>query len=211
MDEYYASRKRLRAAYPNPGNQASSSTNNFSYPGLPTPELQCDPASSPAMSSTPYTQSNALKVSSFANATPSKGKRKAMEFFDLTEESSATAPLRKPVGDGDVIDLTDDSETPAPFSNTTVNRSARDLSYRAQKMHPQPHHYPPQYPRPQQYPAVYDDLSPYQPYSDLKLESSSLSHSNTQRLSNPQQYPQPHQYAHASQGQLPQPSPYPGF
>jgi hypothetical protein len=211
MDEYYASRKRLRASYPSPGNQGSSSTNGFSYPGLPTPDLQRDPAPSPAMSSTPYTQSNALEVSFLSNTTPSKGKRKAMEFVDLTEESGATAPLPKHFGYGDVIDLTDDSEPPAPFSNTSVNRSSRHLSYRVQKIHPQPHPYPPQYPHLQQYPAVYDDPSPYQPYSDLNFGSSSLLHSNTQRYSNPQQYPQPHQYAHTSHGQLPQPSAYLGF
>jgi hypothetical protein len=134
-----------------------------------------------------------------------------MEVVDLTEESVATAPLPKPFGVGDVIDLTDDSETPASFSNTPVNRSARDLSYRAQTIQPQHHPYLPQYPLPQQYPAVYDDPVPYQPYSSLSLGSSSRLHSNTQRYSNEQQYPQPHQYAHTPQGQLPQPSPYPGF
>jgi hypothetical protein len=211
MDEYYASRKRLRASYPSPGNQGASSTNGFSYPGLPTPESQCDPAPSPAMSSTAYTQSNALKVQSLANTTPSNGKRKSMEVVDLTEESVATAPLPKPFGVGDVIDLTDDSETPAPFSNTSVNRSARDLSYRARTIHPQHHPYLPQYPLPQQYPAVYDDPVPYQPYSGLSLGSSSRLHSNTPRHSNPQQSPQPYQYAHTPQGQLPHPSPYPDF
>jgi hypothetical protein len=204
MDEYYASRKRLRASYPSPDDQGSSSSNGFSYPGLPTPESQCDPALSPAMSPARAgsTQSISLKDSTPANNAPSNGKRKATEVVDLTGESGATAPMAKPFKVGDVIDLTEDSEAPASFSNAPVNRSARDLSYRATKIQQCPSPYPYQYSAGQ---------SPYQLYSHPSSESSSRSYANTQRYANPQQYSQPYQYAHTPQGQFPQPTSYPGF
>jgi hypothetical protein len=204
MDEYYASRKRLRASYPSPDDQGSSSSNGFSYPGLPTPESQCDPALSPAMSPARAgsTQSISFNDSTPANNAPSNGKRKATEVVDLTGESGATAPMAKPFKVGDVIDLTEDSEAPASFSNAPVNRSARDLSYRATKIQQCPSPYPYQYSAGQ---------SPYQLYSHPSSESSSRSYANTQRYANPQQYSQPYQYAHTPQGQFPQPTSYPGF
>ena len=176
MDEHYASRKRFRASYFSPTGQGSSSSNHFSFPALPTPESQSDAHPSPVASPTRSTQSSALKNSTVAGTTPSNGKRKAMDFVDLTGESGdsgATAPLSQPFKVEDVIDLTEDSETPASFPKAPVN--PKELSYRATKTHPQHQPYPMQYPYPQQYSTVQDHPSPYQLYSNSSLGSHSQS------------------------------------
>ena len=212
MDEHYASRKRFRASYFSPTGQGSSSSNHFSFPALPTPESQSDAHPSPVASPTRSTQSSALKNSTVAGTTPSNGKRKAMDFVDLTGESGdsgATAPLSQPFKVEDVIDLTEDSETPASFPKAPVN--PKELSYRATKTHPQHQPYPMQYPYPQQYSTVQDHPSPYQLYSNSSLGSHSQSYSNTQQYQNSQQTSYPQYYAYTQQGQLPQASSsYPG-
>jgi hypothetical protein len=129
-----------------------------------------------------------------------------MGVVDLTEDLDATAPS-KPFEVGDVIDLTEDSVTPASFSKDPVNRSAKELSYQAKAMHPQHQPYPMQYPHPQQYSTVQDHNHFYSSYGfDPRLYSTS------QPYSNPQQHPLPHQYAYTQQSQLPQASsPYPSI
>jgi len=212
MDEYHASRKRLRASYPGLSGQGSSSSDGFSSHGLTAPALESQgyPSPMPTLAPTGSTQASARKDSPVPNTTLFNGKRKVVEVVDLTEEPDTTPRLPSFLG-GDVIDLTEDksylSQQTAP-----KDRSAWEVAYRAKKLRERNLNSPVKIPYPHSYSAVQDHPSSHgvkqqQLYSSSSFGYDSRPHSDMQASSNSQQYPNPRQYAHAQQSQFPLPYP----